>query len=90
MANARLKWCLETIDYYTNLNNMNELFSEKEVTSLSPIDQWLSDFNIRCLDFGPGLDQPWVARNGNAMTNGNTKEIASMRMAAKLKIKFYR
>tara|TARA_R110000868_G_scaffold113757_1_gene305121 strand:- start:1019 stop:1228 length:210 start_codon:yes stop_codon:yes gene_type:complete len=69
---------------------MDELFNEEEVTSLSPIDQWLSDFNIRCLDFGPGLDQPWVARNGNAMTIGNTKEMAAIRMSTKLKIKFYR
>ena len=69
---------------------MSELFTESEMGSLCPLDQWMLDNNIHALDFGDHIDLPWVARNGTAVTVGHTKEMACHRMAKKLGIKFYR
>jgi hypothetical protein len=68
---------------------MSELFSDDEVNSLSPADEWAKRNSITVYHDGE-MAVPWVAWMGSIKATANTKEGALLAMANRLKIEFYR
>jgi hypothetical protein len=67
----------------------DDLFSDDEMSSLSPPDKWAADNSITVYH-DEELALPWVAWKRQTKTQGHTKEGALLAMAGRLKIEFYR